>query len=144
MKKVKLSTLGSLIDRSKEVPQQKMIYTFPTSGWYRIAECAPNGGTGIISIVASHTLNTGLILMFVVGFNAPVVFKSLNTPTADNRIASGRILTKAGEKCFIEINYGTQAQIPHRYLLSNSENSNLINPIPGNIPAGYNDTGFAF
>jgi len=144
MKKVRLSTLGSLIDRNKEVPQQRISFTLTSSGWKRVAECNANGAFGTLSIVAGSILNTGVLLVFGVGYSSPIVFKALTELPGDNRFNRGRILTKPGNNSYIEIHHNTTASIPYQLVLGNTGNTNLITPIVGSIPEGYVATEFVF
>lgn len=144
MKKVKLSSLGSLVDKSVEIQQQRKVFTMNQNGWWRVAECNPVGGVGIFSIIAHDVLSSALILRFIIGNQGPILFKNLDPVREVDRIIGARVLTKPGAKSLIDIRQNTGAQMVHSIVLSNNNNCSLVDPILSVIPDGYTATEFTF
>lgn len=145
MKKVKLSALGSLVDKNIEIQQQRTSTSFGVNGWWRIAEgTSPHGSIGVLSIMAHEVLNTGVILRFIIGHSGPISFKNLDPVRVTDRIIGARVLHKVGDKCLIDIRQNTGAIMAHTIVLSNNNNVKLVDPFISEIPTGYTATEFMF
>ena len=145
MKKVKLSSLGSLVDKSVEIQQQRKVFTMNINGWYRVAETNNQlGAIGLLSIMAHDTLNSAMILRFIIGHSGPISFKNLDPVREVDRIIGARVLHKVGDKCLIDIRQNTGATMAHSIVLSNNNNVKLVDPFISEIPTGYTATEFMY
>lgn len=145
MKKVKLSALGSLVDKNIEIQQQRIVATFKAKDWYRVAETNNSlGAIGLLSVMAHDTLNTAMILRFIIGHSGPISFKNLDEVRTVDRIIGARVLTKTGSKSLIDIRQNTEARMVHSIVLSNNNNVKLVDPFISEIPTGYTATEFMF
>ena len=143
MKKIKLSTLGSLIDRTNEVPARKLKYLFIQQGWYRIVNCGIYGTTGIISIfnIFNTSVSKALIFQYAIGYGSPLFITKISPDSS--YFTKARALTKLGEVSFIEVFYSIGTENETDIMLSACPYPNLLESvIPGNIPAGYTATEY--
>ncbi|MEA5062660.1 MAG: hypothetical protein VB054_04905 [Petrimonas sp.] len=138
MKKVKLSTLGSLIDRTNEVPARKLNYLFSQQGWYRIIDCGIYGSTGIISMI--NIFNTSvpkaITFQYAISYGAPLFVSKISPDSS--YFTKARTLTKSGERSFLEVFYSIGTENQTAIMLSACPYPDLVaGVIPGNIPDGY-------
>lgn len=143
MKKIKLSTLGSLIDRTNEVPARKLDYLFIQQGWYRILDCGIYGSTGILSMINifNTSITKAIIFQYAISYGSPLFISKISPDSS--YFTKARVLTKWGERSFLEVFYSIGTENETTIMLSACPYPDLVESvIPGNIPAGYTATEY--